>query len=104
MNNNLKSDFDLIFLVYIIILILSNIYKQIILYILIMSILDDQYLTKLYNDLQNEKQKLFIELNNDKELTHEREITQKMSAVDSILKGVIKYRNLKIKAQQKFTL
>jgi hypothetical protein len=69
-----------------------------------MSVIDEQYLTKLYNDLHTDKQKVFLEINNDKELVHERELNQKLNVLDSIIKSVIKYRNLKIKDKLKFTL
>jgi hypothetical protein len=69
-----------------------------------MSVIDEQYLTKLYNDLHADKQKVFLEINNDKELQHERELNQKLNVIDSIIKNVIKYRNLKIKDKLKFTL
>jgi len=69
-----------------------------------MSIIDEPYLTKLYNDLHADKQKVFLEINNDKELQHERELNQKLNTIDYLLKGVIKYRNLKIKDKLKFTL
>jgi hypothetical protein len=69
-----------------------------------MSIIDEPYLTKLYNDLHADKQKVFLEINNDKELLHERDLNQKLNAIDYLLKGVIKYRNLKIKDKLKFTL
>ena len=69
-----------------------------------MSTIDEQYLSKIYDDLQNEKTKLFIDLKNDKELVHERVINQKLFCIDSIIKGVIKYRNLKIKDKLKFEM
>jgi hypothetical protein len=69
-----------------------------------MSVIDEQYLSKVYDDLQNEKTKLFLDLKNDKELVRERELNQKLFCIDSILKGVIKYRNLKIKDKLKFEL
>ena len=46
-----------------------------------MSVIDEQYLTKLYNDLHADKQKVFLEINNDKELQHERELNQKLNVL-----------------------
>jgi len=67
----------------------------------IMTELTEQYLMKIYDDLQSEKNKLFNELKNDKELTKEKTINSKIVCIDSIIKNVLKYRNLKIKEKLK---
>jgi len=41
------------------------------------------------------------ELKNDKELTKEKTINSKIVCIDSIIKNVLKYRNLKIKEKLK---
>jgi hypothetical protein len=64
--------------------------------------MDESYINKLINDIQNERTKLFNDLKNDTELTHTNSINQKLSAYDSMLKSVFKLRNINIKEKLKF--
>lgn len=66
--------------------------------------MDETYLKKLVDDIQNEKTKLFNELKNDTELTKSNSINQKLSTLDTMLKAVFKLRNLIIKEKLAFTL
>lgn len=64
--------------------------------------MDDSYITKLINDIQTERNKLFNDLKNDTELTKSNAINQKLSAMDTMLKATFKLRNLNIKEKLKF--
>ena len=66
--------------------------------------MDEQYITKLVNDIQNEKTKLFNELKNDTELKKSNILNQKLMALDTMLKAAFKLRNLNIKEKLAFTL
>ena len=63
--------------------------------------LDDNYINKLYDDLQTEKNSIMLEYKNDKELKNTVIITQKLSLVEGMMKSLIKYRNIKIKSKLK---
>jgi hypothetical protein len=66
--------------------------------------MDESTITKLINDIQNERNKLFNDLKNDTELTKCNFINQKLNTLDTMLKAVFKYRNLNIKEKLQFTL
>lgn len=66
--------------------------------------MDDSTITKMVNDIQTERNKLFNDLKNDTELQKTNSINQKLSTLDTMLKAVFKYRNLCIKEKQAFTL
>jgi hypothetical protein len=63
--------------------------------------MNESYLNNLFDVLQAEKNALVLDLKNDKELTKEKEITSKCLVLDNLIKNVLKYRNLKIKAKLK---
>ena len=63
--------------------------------------INEQYLTTLFETLQNERNKLLQDLKNDKDLTHEKEILPKLSILEGLTKNVLKYRNLIIKNKLK---
>jgi len=64
--------------------------------------MDESYINKLINDIQNERNKLFNDLKNDTELCHSNVINQKLNALDSMLKSVFKLRSINIKEKLKF--
>lgn len=64
--------------------------------------MDDSYITKLINDIQTERNKLFNDLKNDTELTKSNSINLKLSSLDTMLKATFKLRNLNIKEKLKF--
>lgn len=66
--------------------------------------MDESYLKKLVDDIQNERTKLFNELKNDTELKKSNSINQKLSTLDTMLKAVFKLRNLIIKEKLAFNL
>jgi DNA-binding HxlR family transcriptional regulator len=66
--------------------------------------MDENYIKNLIEVIQTEKTKLFNELKNDVELTHTNTLTQKLTALDTMLKGTIKLRNTIIKEKMSFKL
>ena len=63
--------------------------------------INEQYLTNLFEQFQTERNKLMLDLKNDKELTHEKEILPKLLILEGMSKSVLKYRNLIIKNKLK---
>ena len=63
--------------------------------------IDEQYLNNLFESFQTERNKLLLELKNDKELTKEKDIHSKLLVMESLTKNVLKYRNLIIKEKLK---
>jgi len=66
-----------------------------------METLTDTYINKLYDDLQIEKTAILLEYKNDKELKNTIIINQKLNIVESMMKNLIKYRNIRIKQKLK---
>ena len=66
--------------------------------------MDETYLKNLMEVIQTEKNKLFNDMKNDVELVHTNTLTQKLNALDTILKGVLKLRNIIIKEKLSFKL
>lgn len=62
---------------------------------------DEQYINRLFDEFQTEKAKLVLELKNDKELTKERLISNKMQCIDVMTRSILKYRNLIIREKMK---
>ena len=63
--------------------------------------IDEQYLNNLFESFQNERNKLLLDLKNDKELTKEKDIHSKLLVMENLTKNVLKYRNLIIKEKLK---
>jgi hypothetical protein len=63
--------------------------------------IDEQYLNNLFESFQTERNKLLLDLKNDKELTKEKDIHSKLLVMESLTKNVLKYRNLIIKEKLK---
>ena len=66
--------------------------------------MDETYLKNLMEVIQTEKNKIFNDMKNDVELVHTNTLTQKLNALDTILKGVLKLRNIIIKEKCLFKL
>ena len=66
--------------------------------------MDDSIITKLVNDIQNERNKIFIEIKNDTELSKLNTLNQKLGTLDTMLKSVFKYRNIIIKERLTFKI
>ena len=59
--------------------------------------ISEQYLTKLYDDLQKENTKLLNELKGDLETAKEKEITKQIAIINNLTLSVIKLKNLRKK-------
>jgi hypothetical protein len=66
-----------------------------------MNNIDEQYLNNLFESFQTERNKLLLDLKNDKELTKEKDIHSKLLVMENLTKNVLKYRNLIIKEKLK---
>jgi hypothetical protein len=66
--------------------------------------MDDTFINKLINDIQTARNTLFNDLKNDTDLNHTNVINQKLTALDSMLKAVLKLRNITIKEKIKQNL
>ena len=66
-----------------------------------METLTETFITKLYDDLQSEKNAIMLEYKNDKELKNTVIINQKLNIVEGMMKNLIKYRNIRIKQKLK---
>lgn len=62
---------------------------------------DDNYINRLYDETNNAHNSLMNELKNDKECQKEKVINAKLHCVDSIMKSILKYRNIRIKEKLK---
>lgn len=62
---------------------------------------NDQFLSKLYDDLNSSHSVLMTDLKNDKEMTKEKTITAKLNCIDTMRRAVLKYRNINIKDRLK---
>jgi len=69
-----------------------------------MSQINEQYLEKIFEDLLNHKNKILIDLKNDKDMKHEKDINCELQVLDILLKTSIKYRNIIIKQKLKVNL
>lgn len=65
---------------------------------------DDNYINRLYDELNNARNSLMLELKNDKECSKEKVINGKILCIDSMMKNTLKYRNIKLKAKLKSDL
>jgi protein-tyrosine phosphatase len=63
--------------------------------------MDDNYINKLINDIQQERSALLNDMKNDTELTHSNFINSKLTVLDSIFKSILKLRNINIKEKIK---
>ena len=66
--------------------------------------MDDNFINKLINDIQTARNALFNDLKNDTDLSHTNVINQKLTVLDSMLKAVLKLRNITIKEKIKQNL
>jgi hypothetical protein len=65
------------------------------------SLEDENFINRLYDDLNNTRSSLVNELKNDKECLKEKQLNSKIACVDNIMKNLLKYRNLKTKEKLK---
>lgn len=69
-----------------------------------MSKFTDQNINTMIDDLMNEKSSLMLELKNDKEMKHYQTLVQKLGLMDTMIKSMIKYRNVITKEKLKADL
>ena len=62
---------------------------------------NEMYVNNLYDEFNNTRGALMLQLKNDKELTKEKIITQKIVCIDNIMKNLLKYRNINTKEKLK---
>lgn len=62
---------------------------------------NEMYVNNLYDEFNNTRSALMLQLKNDKELTKEKTITQKIACIDSIMKNLLRYRNINTKEKLK---
>lgn len=62
---------------------------------------NDMYINNLYDEFNNTRSSLMLQLKNDKEMTKEKVITQKIACIDNIMRNLLKYRNINTKEKLK---
>lgn len=62
---------------------------------------NEMYVNNLYDEFNNTRGALMLQLKNDKELIKEKTITQKIVCIDNIMKNLLKYRNINTKEKLK---
>lgn len=67
--------------------------------------LTDQYLTKLYDDLQKEHQRLLTEMKNltQESMSKEADINKQVTLINSLMTTTLKLRNVKKKIHLKLS-
>lgn len=65
---------------------------------------DDNYINRMYDELNNSRNALMLDLKNDRECLKEKVINQKLQCVDNIMKSILKYRNIKTKEKMNGSL
>ncbi len=59
------------------------------------------YITNLYDEFNNTRNSLMLQLKNDKECTKEVSLNKKIVCIDNIMKNLLKYRNINTKEKLK---
>ena len=62
---------------------------------------NEMYINNLYDEFNNTRSSLMLQLKNDKECNKERIINQKIVCIDNLMKNLLKYRNIIIKEKLK---
>ena len=60
------------------------------------------YITNLYDEFNNARNSLMLQLKNDKECTKEAVISKKIVCIDNIMRNLLKYRNINTKEKLKY--
>jgi Spy/CpxP family protein refolding chaperone len=66
-----------------------------------MSDITENNLDKIYNDFQNEQQKILLDIKSNKEELNEVYNTKQFNLINNIMINILKLRNLKRKQKQK---
>ena len=67
-----------------------------------MNEINENTLNQLFDNFQQERQKIILEIKNDKEMKNEKYLNNKLSTIEIIIKNLLKYRNIELKQQQKY--
>ena len=58
---------------------------------------DDNYINRLYDEFNNARNSLMLDLKNDKECNKEKVLNSKILCIDNLMKSLLKYRNIRTK-------
>ena len=62
---------------------------------------NEQGLNQLFDKLQSERQKIVLEIKNDTDMKNEKLLNAKLLCIETLIKNVLKYRNLILKERMK---
>jgi hypothetical protein len=62
---------------------------------------NQEYLNNLIDILQSERNSVVLDLKNDTDLTKTKDLSSKLSILESMIRSSIKYRNINIKQKLK---
>lgn len=62
---------------------------------------DDNYINRLYDEFNNARNSLMLDLKNDKECNKEKVLNSKILCIDNLMKSLLKYRNIRTKERLK---
>jgi hypothetical protein len=65
---------------------------------------NENYIEKLYEEFNTERNKLMTDLKKDKECEKEKVITSKIICLDNLMRNILKFRNITIKEKLKGNL
>jgi hypothetical protein len=65
---------------------------------------NENYIEKLYEEFNTERNKLMTDLKKDKECEKEKVITSKIICLDNLMRNILKFRNICIKDKLKGNL
>lgn len=65
---------------------------------------NENYIEKIYEEFNTERNKLMTELKKDKECEKEKVITSKIICLDNLMRNILKFRNICIKDKIKNNL
>lgn len=67
-----------------------------------MNEINENTLNQLFDNFQQERQKIILEIKNDKEMKNEKYLSNKLATIEIIIKNLLKFRNIELKQQQKY--
>jgi hypothetical protein len=62
---------------------------------------NEQGLNQLFDKLQSERQKIVLEIKNDTDMKNEKILNAKLLCIETLIKNILKYRNLILKERMK---
>jgi hypothetical protein len=66
-----------------------------------MNDINEQYINQLFETFTSERNKIILDIKNDTEMNKEKILYSKLSTIDGIIKNLLKYRNILVKAKLK---